>query len=63
MGLVVRQGLAHWLQVRATVAPAPQRRATTTLAPTPDVADPAHRRVFITVLATMVEHVQQEVAG
>jgi hypothetical protein len=28
-----------------------------------DVADPEHRRVFITVLATMVAQAQQEVAA
>ena len=64
VALVLRQGLAHWLQVRGPMAPAPRLRSTTTLVPTtPDVADPEHRRAFITVLATMVEHAQQEVTA
>jgi hypothetical protein len=60
---MVRQGLATWLQVREDVPLAPSLRTTIPLVPTStDGAGPQDRHALITVLATMVEHTQQEVA-
>lgn len=61
VALVIRQGLATWLQVWASMPLVPRPRSTPPLAAIPlDQTGPDHSYALITVLATMVEHAQQE---